>query len=408
MDRSINLFVNEAFQFAVPAALFIVTGRPGVSATVFGLEWASRLAFLFFGGTVIDRFGAARSARSAWVARFVIGLLGLLAVLLFAGSDAVTAIALAACGVLSAGLVEFGFVANERLAATLVDQGASAEVVQSRLGAVDQAALIGGPAIGGAVLLLGIPVLLAGYSLAMVVGMSTVRFAADQDTDRAAGVVAGHSAVRESVDAVRLVFGHRLLRATMLTAMATNLVLATILSTLASVVGLIYHHDPRTASLITSTGGAVSLLTILLTPLAMRRFGYARCLWPMAVATGAVGVVATLSSSVLLFAALLTVAYLGDSVVAIVLRSVRIRVIPRDRYSALMSATAFACFLPMPFAGFLIGALVGRFGLRFSWVAMGLLALASVAAAWRISRGTKPTEQHEFGGRAALREKPAW
>jgi MFS family permease len=215
--------------------------------------------------------------------------------------------------------------------------------------------------------------------------------------------------VRESVIAVRMVLGHRLLRVTMLTAMAANLVLATVLSTLAAVVGSIYHHDPRTASLITSTGGVVSLLAILLTPLMMRRFGYARCLWTMAVATGLVCVVATFSSSVLLFAALLTVAYLGDSVVAIVLRSVRIRVIPRDRYAALMSATAFLCFLPMPFAGFLIGALVGRFGLRFTWAAMGLLALTGVVLAWRISRSTKPIEQHEFGaGRAVLRESPVW
>jgi MFS family permease len=129
----------------------------------------------------------------------------------------------------------------------------------------------------------------------------------------------------------------------------------------------------------------------------------------MAVATAVVCVVATFSSSVLLFAALLTVAYLGDSVVAIVLRSVRIRVIPRDRYAALMSATAFLCFLPMPFAGFLIGGLVGRFGLRFTWTAMGLLALTGVVLAWRISRSTKPTEQHEFdGGRAVLRESPVW
>lgn len=392
VDRSINFFVNEAFQFAIPAAVFIVTGEPALAALVFGLEWVSRLAFLFFGGTIIDRLGPVTSARAAWSLRSATGLLGFLGVLLGERSDAVTAAILAGCGVVSAGFFQIGFVANERLAAEVVDSGSRAEVVQSRLGAVDQAALIGGPVLGGAVLLLGIPALLAGYALAMAIGLVTTRSAAATHTPPTGSANSASSAVRNSVQAVRTVVAHRLLRITMLTAMAANIVLAAILSTLASVVGIIYGYDPRAASLITSAGGAISLVTILLTPVLTRRFGYARCLWTMTAATVLAGAVATFAPSILLFAALLTVVYIGDSVIAMVARSVRIRVIPRERYSSLMSATVFLNFLPMPFAGLLIGALVGRFGLEFTWVAVSVVALGLGVAAWWTAH-TRPAER---------------
>lgn len=198
--------------------------------------------------------------------------------------------------------------------------------------------------------------------------------------------------MRGSLDAVRAVLAHRLLRITMLTAMAANLVLAAILSTLASVVGLIYGHDPRAASLITSAGGAISLVTILLTPVVTRRFGYARCLWTMTAATVAAGAFATLAPGILLFAVLLAVVYVGDSVIAMVARSVRIRVIPRDRYSSMMSATVFLNYLPMPFAGLLIGALVGWFGLSTAWIAVSMIALVLGIAAWLTARA-HPVEQ---------------
>jgi hypothetical protein len=396
LDRSVNFFVNEAFQFAIPAALFIVTGKPALSALVFGLEWVSRLAFLFLGGTIIDRFGPATSARTAWLVRSGTGLLGFVGVLVGRGSDAVTVTILAACGVISAGFFEIGFVANERLAAEVVDRGSRAEVVQSRLGAVDQAALIGGPALGGAILLLGVPALLGIYAVAMAVGLFTARLGSSDRPAPSNTSHAGSSAVRDSFDAVRTVLAHPLLRVTMLTAMAANFVLAVILSTLASVVGLLYGHDPRAASLITSAAGAISLLTILLTPAATRRFGYARCLWTMTAATVAAAAVATLAPGIVFFAAVLTVAYVGDSVIAMVARSVRIRIIPRERYSSLMSATVFLNYLPMPFAGLLIGGLVERFGLRVTWVTVSAIALALAIAAWQTSR-TLSAKQEEFG-----------
>jgi hypothetical protein len=392
VDRSINFFVNEAFQFAIPAAVFIVTGEPAWAAVVFGLEWVSRLAFLFFGGTIIDRLGPVTSARASWLIRSATGSAGFIGVLLGDRSDTATAVILAGCGVISAGFFQIGFVANERLAAEVVDAGSSAEVVQSRLGAVDQAALIGGPVLGGAVLLLGIPALLAGYALAMAIGLVTTRSSAAAHTPPAGSASSVSSAVRNSAQAVRTVVAHRLLRITMLTAMAVNIVLAAILATLASVVGIIYGYDPRAASLITAAGGAISLVTILLTPVLTRRFGYARCLWTMTAATVAAGAAATFAPGILLFAALLTVAYIGDSVVAMVARSVRIRVIPRDRYSALMSATVFLNFLPMPFAGLLIGALVGRFGLQATWVAVSTVALALGVAAW-LTAHARPAER---------------
>lgn len=397
LDRSVNFFVNEAFQFAIPAALFIVTGEPALSALVFGLEWVSRLAFLFLGGTIIDRFGPVTSARTAWLVRSGTGFLGFLGVLVGRGSDAVTVAVLAACGVISAGFFEIGFVANERLAAEVVDRGSRAEVVQSRLGAVDQAALIGGPALGGAILLLGVPALLGVYAVAMAIGLFTANLASsDRPPSQESASHAGSSAVRDSLGAVRTVLGHPLLRVTMLTAMAANFVLAVILSTLASVVGLLYGHDPRAASLITSAAGAVSLLTILLTPVATRRFGYARCLWTMTAATVAAAAVATLVPGIVLFAAVLTLAYVGDSVIAMVARSVRIRIIPRDRYSSLMSATVFLNYLPMPFAGLLIGGLVERFGLRVTWVTVSAIALLLGIAAWRTSRALS-AKREEFG-----------
>lgn len=406
LDRSINFFVNEAFQFAIPAALFIVTGEPALSALVFGLEWVSRLAFLFFGGTVIDRLGPIRSATIAWVVRSATGFLGFLGVVLYHRSDPVTAVVLAACGVISAGFFEIGFVANERLAAEVVDRGSRAEVVQSRLGAVDQAALIGGPALGGAVLLLGVPALLAGYSLAMAVGLVATRSAPGTRTPPAGpagsgpvltGSASTGSALTESVRAVRMVLAHRLLRITMLTAMAANLVLAAVLSTLASVVGIVYGHDPRAASLITSAGGAISLVTILITPILTRRFGYASCLWTMTAATVVAGAFATFMPGIVLFAAVLTVTYVGDSVIAMVARSVRIKVIPRDRYSSMMSATVFLNYLPMPFAGLMIGGLVGRYGLRSTWVVISAIALVLGIAAWLTAHARTP-EQSESGG----------
>ncbi len=408
LDRCVNFFVNEAFQFAIPAAVFIVTGEPALAAVVFGLEWVSRLAFLFFGGTLIDRLGAVAAAKLAWLVRAATGLVGLAGVLLAREADGITATMLAACGVVSAGFFQIGFVANERLAADVVDRGSRAEDVQSRLGAVDQAALIGGPVLGGALLLLGVPALLAVYSLAMVVGLLSTRAALDRrpsPVGTAAGTAKSGTAIRNSVQAVRTVVSHRLLRITMLSAMAVNIVLAVVLATLASVMGLVYGHDPRAASLITSVGGAISLVTILLTPVVTRRFGYARCLWTMTAVTVGAGAVATYAPGILLFTVLLTVVYIGDSVVAMVARSVRIRVIPRESYSSLMSATVFLNFLPMPFAGLLIGGLVEQYGLRFTWVAMSMIALALGVGAWVTAHSRSAQRPGLGGGLEILYEK---
>ena len=393
LDRSINFFVNEAFQFAIPAALLITTGQPAISAMVFGLEWVSRLLFLFLGGVVVERFGPTLSARLALLARALAGFGGLAAVLLFPGSPLVFEITLAVCGILSGGLFEIGFIVNERLAANVVDSGADPDVLQSRLGSIDQVALILGPVLGGAVLFLGVPALFGIFGTSMAIGLAATRATAVKHQ----AVTQANPTLAASLAAVLDVVASRLMRVTIFGAMASNIVLATITATLASVTQFVFHEDPRAASVIVSIGGVTALVAILLTPRITRHIGYARTLWA-GIATMVVIVAAsTFAPFVWVFAVLVAVAYAGDSVVAIVSRSVRIRVFPRERYASLMSATVLLNFLPMPFAGLSISALVRYVGLQTTWWLAGLAALSFGIAAFTQSRGNRSENDADFG-----------
>ncbi|MEU9155072.1 MFS transporter [Streptomyces sp. NPDC048417] len=351
LPRTADALAFAMSTYGIPLLVLATTRSAALTGVAFTLEWIPRLAAFGRAGSVVDRHGAAVVFHRAALGRALALAAG--AVLLHfhpAGTAAgVTVMVLAATtGVLT----EFSYIAAETAGAAAGRRaGRRAHRVQAVLLGIDQTATLAGPALAGVLLLAGPPSMLAVITvlsliaalLALHTPPSPVAPAPGAKGKSGAGLLTGWRTIRSLPALGWLVTGLTLSN------LATGLLQA------AGPVIVVQHFGQSTTAvgLVWSAAAAATLLSVTLCRFALDRFG----LWPVGAACAALASLGCLAAaqapdyqSYLLLVAVLMAA---DGGLAVVLRTLRSRLIPPDKFASTLSATILILLLPFPAAGVL-------------------------------------------------------
>ncbi len=374
--------------YGIPLLVLGATKSSSLTGIAFVMAWAPRLCTFALAGLAVDRFGPTRVFRLAATARALVTALAVPA--LATADDATTpglVMLLAAC---AGCLTQFSFIAAESVGAVASrDAGDTAHRLQSVLLGIDQAAALAGPAAGGLLLQW------AGFSgmLTAISGLSVVSAAITPAMHRPSAQ-AGEAAV----PAAR---GWRTGWATLRALPAlTWLVVGLALSNLA--LGLLEAATPvivvqrlgRSSALVGvvwSCAAAASLLAVAAGRVAIDRWGLqgvGRC---AALVTVVPCFLIAHTGSYLTYLALIALFMAGDSVLAVVLRTLRSHLIPAEVFGSTLSVTVLILLAPYPVAGILM-ALIDPAALHTTITVCAALQCLGLACAF--TRGTRPRPRH--------------
>lgn len=374
--------------YGIPLLVLGATKSSSLTGIAFVMAWAPRLCTFALAGLAVDRFGPTRVFRLAATARALVTALAVPA--LATADDATTpglVMLLAAC---AGCLTQFSFIAAESVGAVASrDAGDTAHRLQSVLLGIDQAAALAGPAAGGLLLQW------AGFSgmLTAISGLSVVSAAITPAMHRPSAQ-AGEAAV----PAAR---GWRTGWATLRALPAlTWLVVGLALSNLA--LGLLEAATPvivvqrlgRSSALVGvvwSCAAAASLLAVAASRVAIDRWGLqgvGRC---AALVTVVPCFLIAHTGSYLTYLALIALFMAGDSVLAVVLRTLRSHLIPAEVFGSTLSVTVLILLAPYPVAGILM-ALIDPAALHTTITVCAALQCLGLACAF--TRGTRPRPRH--------------
>ncbi|MFD3580911.1 MFS transporter [Streptomyces sp. NPDC058683] len=351
LPRTADALAFAMSTYGIPLLVLATTRSAALTGTAFALEWIPRLAAFGWAGSIVDRRGASVVFRLASLGRALALAAG--AVLLHlhpVGTVAsVTVMVLAAAtGVLT----EFSYIAAETAGAAASRRaGARAHRVQAVLLGIDQTATLAGPALAGLLLLAGPPPMLAVITvlsllaalLALRTPPSPVVPARAPKGRPGAGLLTGWRTIRSLPSLGWLVTGLTLSN------LATGLLQA------AGPVIIVEHFGQSTTAvgLVWSAAAGATLLSIALCRFALDRLG----LWPVGAACGALASLACLATAqapdYLSYLVLVAILMAADGGMAVVLRTLRSRLIPAEKFGSTLSATVLILLLPFPVAGVL-------------------------------------------------------
>ncbi|QNA72087.1 MFS transporter [Streptomyces sp. So13.3] len=355
LPRSVEALASAMSTYGVPLLVLATTRSAALTGAAFALEWVPRLAAFGWAGAIVDRRGASVVFFLASLSRALLVAVG--GVLLFlypAGTVAnVTVMVLAAS---TGALTEFSYIAAETAGAAAGRRaGARAHRVQAVLLGVDQIANLAGPALAAVLLLAGPPHMLAvitGLSLiaallALRTPPSPVAPARAPKTTTSGGASAG------------LRTGWRTIRSLpALGWLVTGLTLSNLATGFLQAAGpviVVNHYGQSTTAvgLVWSAAAATTLLSVTLCRFAIDRLG----LWPVGAACAAIASLACLAAAqapdYLSYLVLVAILLAAEGGLAVVLRTLRSRLIPPDRFGSTLSATILILLLPFPLAGVL-------------------------------------------------------
>ncbi|MER7539406.1 MFS transporter [Streptomyces sp. NPDC097704] len=351
LPRTADALAFAMSTYGIPLLVLATTHSATLTGAAFALEWIPRLAAFGWAGSVVDRRGASVVFHLASLGRALALAAG--AVLLYlhpSGIGAsVTVMALAATtGVLT----EFSYIAAETAGAAAGRRaGARAHRVQAVLLGIDQTATLTGPALAGLLLLTGPPQMLALITalsllaalLALRTPPSPVAPARAPKNQTDAGLLTGWRTIRSLPALGWLVTG------------LTVSNLATGLFQAAGPVIVVQHFGQSTTAvgLVWSAAAGATLLAVTICRFAIDRLG----LWPVGAACAALASLACLAAaqapdyrSYLILVALLMA---GEGGMTVVLRTLRSRLIPPEKFGSTLSVTILILLLPFPVAGVL-------------------------------------------------------
>ncbi|MER5615922.1 MFS transporter [Streptomyces sp. NPDC002215] len=353
--RGCDALSTAVITYALPLLVLTSTGSTLLTGLVFAAEWIPRLGALASGGTLVDRYGAARVFRTANAARTLLTALAVpaLAALPPEGWTAVTTVLLlgASCG----GLAELSFLGIETTSADLSRRaGPQAHRVQTWQMGIEQGAMLIGPLLGGLLLLIGGPAMLAAVTAlslaaALIRPAHTPRPAPAENTPTA-GLRTGWRTLR-TLPALGC-----LVAALAASNLATGLLQASAPITVTHT----FAHSTATVGAIWSAAGAATLAATALCRPLIDRFG----LWPIgATAAGiasAACLAAALAPTLPLYTALVALLMGAEGVMAVVLRTMRTHLIPPHAFGSTLAVTVLLVLAPMPAAGLLVAAAPAR------------------------------------------------
>ncbi|MFD5133976.1 MFS transporter [Streptomyces olindensis] len=337
--------------YGIPLLVLATTKSAALTGLAFALEWIPRIGAFTVAGTLVDRYGTARTFRAACLARALVVLAA--AVLLTAleartlGATVTVMLLAASTGVLT----EFSFVAAETAGAEASRKaGARAHRVQSVLLGIDQTATLAGPAVSGLLLEHGGPAVmlatLASFSLLAAALGPRVRTAPADVASAQRGLRTGWETLGSLSALAWLVGG----------LVASNAALALLQAAVPVIVVTELNHSSADAGLIWSAAAIASLLAITASRRAIDRWG----LWPVGAVAAAVTATATFAvaqaDTYRGYLLLIAVVMAGEGSLTVVFRTLRSRLIPPEVFGSTLAVTVLLLLLPFPAAGLLVAA----------------------------------------------------
>ncbi|MYQ46824.1 MFS transporter [Streptomyces sp. SID4985] len=379
LPRTASALTSAMATYGIPLLVLATTRSAALTGLAFALEWVPRLAAFGWAGSLVDRRGASRVAFLASLGRALALAVG--AVLLHlhpagAGASA-TVMALAA---ITGVLTEFSYVASETAGAAAGRRaGARAHRVQAVLFGIDQSATLAGPALAGLLLLTGPARMLAvTTALSLLTALLTLRTpsspaapAQEAQTETGAGLLTGLRTIR-SLPALGWLVG----------GLALSNLAGALLQAAGPVIVVNHYGQSTTAvGLVWSAAAAATLLSVTLCRFAIDRCG----LWPVGAVCAALASLACFATAhapdYLSYLVLVAVLMAADGGMTVVLRTLRSRLIPPEKFGSTLSATILILLLPYPVAGVLT-ALTPPDALGPVTIACAALQAAGLAAAF--------------------------
>ncbi|BDH07189.1 MFS transporter [Streptomyces seoulensis] len=351
LPRSASALTSAMATYGIPLLVLATTRSAALTGLAFALEWIPRLAAFGWAGALVDRRGAASVAFLASMGRALALAAG--AVLLHLHPSGTTASATVMALAATTGvLTEFSYVASETAGASAGRKaGTRAHRVQAVLFGIDQTATLAGPALAGLLLLTGPARMLAVIAaLSLLTALLALRTASSPEAppqgpqaQTNAGLLIGLRTIRSLPALGWLVTG-----------LALSNLAGAVLQAAGPVIVVTHYGQSTTAvGLVWSAAAAATLLSITLCRFAIDRCG----LWPVGVACAALASLACFATArapdYLTYLLLVAVLMAADGGMTVVLRTLRSRLIPPDKFGSTLSAAILILLLPYPVAGVL-------------------------------------------------------
>lgn len=381
--RTVGSLANQLLQFAVPILVYTSTGSVAWSGIALFVEWIPRLASLPVAGPLVDRYGIRRVYAVTNGFRCAAVTLTAGAML---GAPATRQWALIMLAVVAGACFEQTFVAEEKAVRVLNPPG-TMHKAQSVLGGIDQCMLVGGPALGGLLLVVSdasVVLVTAGLflvSFVLIWRMSESPSVASTQPDQQGQQAGRDPATASDIHAWRIrtsdlarrlwegtrrVMRNPILRTVVLVTILVNLLVGTILAASPAMVVEHFGLPDSALGLVYTTAGIASLLTLAAAPWLIRVFGLLRI--GVVTALGACALATSLGVAPFFaaYAALVATFMCAESLFTVVIRTVRARVVPEAEFGSTVGIIVLLNFVSIPIAGLLVAA--SEFGLSLSWL----------------------------------------
>ncbi|QQC92745.1 MFS transporter [Streptomyces alfalfae] len=350
LPRTADALAFAMSTYGIPLLVLATTGSAALTGAAFALEWIPRLAAFGWAGSIVDRRGAAVVFHLASLGR-ALALAGGAVLLYLYPSGAMASVTVMVLAAATGVLTEFSYIATETAGAAAGRRaGPQAHRVQAVLLGIDQTATLAGPALAGVLLLTGPPSMLAVVTvLSLLAALLALRTPPSPVAPAApkgrpgAGLVTGWRTIRALPTLGWLVTGLTL----------SNLSIGLLQA--AGPVIVVQHFGQSTTAvgLVWCAAAAATLVAVTICRFALDRRG----LWPVGVACSVIASLACLAAALapdyLSYLVMVAVLMAADGGLAVVLRTLRSRLIPPEAFGSTLSATILILLLPFPLAGVL-------------------------------------------------------
>ncbi|MEV7706588.1 MFS transporter [Streptomyces sp. NPDC088922] len=351
LPRTADALASAMSTYGIPLLVLATTNSAALTGAAFALEWIPRLMAFGWAGSIVDRRGAAVVFHLASLGRALALAAGAVLLHLYP-SGLVASVTVMVLAATTGMLTEFSYIAAETAGAAAGRRaGTRAHCVQAVLLGIDQTAMLAGPALAGLLLLAGPPPMLAVITafslcaalLALRTPPSPVVPARAPKGQPGTGLLTGWRTIRSLPALGWLVTGLTLSN------LATGLLQA------AGPVIVVKHFGQSTTAvgLVWSAAAGATLLSVTLCRFALDRLG----LWPVGATCAALASLACLAAAqapdYLSYLILIAVLMAAEGGMTVVLRTLRSRLIPPEKFGSTLSATILILLLPFPLAGIL-------------------------------------------------------
>ena len=354
--RGVSWLADQMLQFLLPVLAYRATGSLSWTGAMVAMQWAPRLLSLPVAGLLADRFPERRVYVVNDVLRFGLGVLACTWAVAVPGAAYGVVIGFA----LVAGVAcEQVLVAGEKMAGSLVPMDAMHRA-QSVLSGIEQGALLLAPMLGGLLILLGavptvfVLTVLFGTSLTLTLTLPRGAGAQRESQVVEAAAAPWRHLVGDLVAGVRNVVKVAVLRYVVLATMCVNIMLGVIQSVAPTLVMGRYGHSEGALGTVYSGAALVAMLTLTTVPRLIGKFGLIRIGVVSAVLQGVAFTMMGPTIGFLFFAAMTAVFMAGDSVFSVIIRTLRLRVVPAEEFGRTVAAISMLNFVSLPLAGLLL------------------------------------------------------